>query len=70
MEEPKVPAIGVSPCVKLFMESLFTDSLFTESMIAEAFSIGADYVPDVRDAQTRAWPGLAGHFRGECDPAS
>lgn len=44
MEEPKVPAIGVSPCVKLFMESLFTDSLFTESMIAEAFSIGADNV--------------------------
>jgi hypothetical protein len=56
MEELKVPAIEVSPCVRLFIESL----------IAEASSIGAnnhpvDFQPEVRDAQTRVWPGLAEH---------
>jgi hypothetical protein len=55
MEELKAPAIEVSPCVRLFIESL----------IAEASSIGAnklpvDFQPEVRDAQTRVWPRLAG----------
>jgi hypothetical protein len=55
MEEIEMPANGLSPCVRLFVESL----------LAEAASIAANHAPadfsaEVRDAQTRVWSRFAG----------
>ena len=55
MEELKVPADRLSPCVRLFVESLLA-----EVASIAANHVAADFSSEVRDGQTRVWPRFAG----------
>jgi hypothetical protein len=53
VEEVKLPAIGVSPCVKLFMELLAA-----EACSSRASDVPVDFEPEGRVTPPRAWPRL------------
>ena len=55
MEEIQLPTDGLSPCVRLFVESLLAE---VASIAAK--HVAADFSSEVRDGQTRVWPRFAG----------